>query len=184
MPFAPLLSGFTPFGTNAVAATALRLSGKRLDPYPGFNFLVEIDGLLTGGFQSVKGLEAQVSYQRQKEGGSPFEYPLVEHVTYPPLILSHGVTDVDALWEWFDEAQAGLRISPRTVSVVMLDAQHAPITWWYCVDAVPTRWVGPTLDASGDAVAIEQLELEHQGLRKGALSPLLSRARAVGQLAR
>lgn len=182
MPFTSLITGPNPFGLNAMAALAQRLSGRRLDPYPGFNFLVEIDGLLTGGFSSVRGLEAQIEYKQQSEGGSHLEYPVVERIKHAPLVLSHGLTDNGALWKWFNEAKAGLTVRRRTVSVMMLDAQQLPITWWYCVGAVPTKWIGPSLDAASDAVAVEQIELEHQGLRKGSLTPLLMLARAGMQL--
>jgi phage tail-like protein len=172
----------TPFGLNAMAALAQRRLGRRLDPYPGFNFLVEIDGLLTGGFTSVSGLDAEINYEEKyQEGGDTGVHKLPSGVTYSPLVLSHGLTDIDTLWNWFDEARRGLA-RRRTVSVMMLDAQQLPITWWYCVDALPKKWVGPALDASSDAVAIEQIELVYRSLKKGTLTPLLSLARAGMQL--
>jgi len=49
-----------PFGLNASAGAL----GVRLDPYLGYNFLVEIDGLLAGGFREVRGLESSVEMGR------------------------------------------------------------------------------------------------------------------------
>ncbi len=174
----PILSGPGPFGLNAMAAAAQRFTGKRLDPYPGFNFLVEIDGLLTGGFKKVTGLEATIVYEKEyQEGGGREPFPVVKEVSYPALVLSQGMTDIGALWYWFDLARRGM-IRRRTVSVVLLDAQQLPVRWWYCLGAFPTKWVGPSFDASNAEVAVEGIELRYRSLRKGALAPLVGLARA------
>ncbi|MFP2903811.1 phage tail protein [Pyxidicoccus sp. 3LFB2] len=186
MPLSSLIAGPNPFGLNAMAAVAQRLSGKRADPFPGFNFLVEIDGLLTGGFTRVSGLELEVLYdQEYREGGSVDAYPVPTGVKSPPLVLehgltalSHGLTDVGSLWSWFEQARRG-RARRRTVSVMLLDARQLPVAWWYCLDALPMKWIGPALDAGKDEIAVERVELAHRGLRRGSQAPLLLLAGAM-----
>src|ERR1044071_7150061 len=66
---------------------------KRSDPYSGFRFTVEIDGLLQGGFSKVRGLSRETRVESFREGGvNDFERKLVTLTTYPTLVLERGLT--------------------------------------------------------------------------------------------
>ncbi len=152
-------------------------SGRRVDPYMGFNFVVEAGGLPLGGFSSVSGLDATIGNGLEyQEGGASEPYPLGTSVSYSSLVLSKGVADIGVLWQWFAGAKRGL-IHRRTVSVVLLDSRQTPVIAWLCQGAFPTKWVGPSFDASQDAVAVERIELSYQNLRLFPLSLLAGMAR-------
>src|SRR3954470_14191643 len=103
-------------GVNA----AFALSGVRLDPYLGLNFLVEVDGLLAGGFREVRGLEANVELKDYAEGGqNGYLHRFPGETRYPPLVLSRGLTDLDTLSAWFDDVSHGV-IKRRTISILLL----------------------------------------------------------------
>ena len=53
----------TPLGLNAAFVGALAAGGRRVDPYHGVNFLVEVEGLIVGGFSKVDGLESTIDTQ-------------------------------------------------------------------------------------------------------------------------
>ena len=167
----------TPFGLNA-AVVAL---GKRLDPYLGVNFLVEIEGLIVGGFARVEGLESTIETQDYNEGGrNGYIHKVLKGTVYGPLVLSHGLTDIDSLWAWHERVRRGV-IQRKNGTIMLLDAKRVPVTWWNFADALPVRWVGPSFDASGDAqVAIERVELVHRGITKSPLGQLVAAARALG----
>lgn len=169
--------------TNAGLTAAKRFSGRRVDPYPGFNFLVEAGGLPIGGFSSVTGLEANLepdmTYQ---EGGESDPFPLGSSVTYSSLVLSKGVADVGVLLQWFDGARRGF-LRRRPVSVILLDSRQLPVIAWFCQGAFPTKWVGPSLEASQDAVAVERIELSYQSLKLVPLSLLTGGVRTGLRLA-
>lgn len=170
------------FGLNAAALTL----GERLDPYLGVNFLVEIEGLIVGGFSRVEGLESTIETQDLNEGGrNEYVHKILKGTTYGPLILSHGLTDNDTLWQWHDRTRRGV-VQRKNGTIMLLDARRAPVTWWHFAEALPIRWSGPAFDAAGDAqVAIERIELVHRGIAKppkSAVGQLIAAARSAGGL--
>jgi phage tail-like protein len=165
-----------PLGVNALFA----LSGVRQDPYLGFNFLVEIDGLLAGGFREVRGLEASVEVKDYAEGGeNGYLHKLPGETRYPNLVLSRGLSDLDTLWVWFDDVSRG-SIRRRNLSILLLDLERVPAMWWDVKDALPVKWTGPRLAAEGGTeVATESIELVHRGITRPVASRALSGARAA-----
>lgn len=157
--------------------------GARRDPYLAYNFLVEIEGLFAGGFREVTGLESSIDVEDYAEGGvNGYPHKLLGATRYPNLVLSRGLTDLDTLWAWYDEVSRG-QVRRRNITLMVLDGRRLPVMWWDVRAAVPVRWVGPTFDATrGGEVAVESLELVHEGIVKPAQSRALSAARsAVGQ---
>ncbi|WP_043388400.1 phage tail protein [Archangium violaceum] len=172
-----------PAGTNAAFALVTGAQGKRLDPYLGCNFLVELEGLLTGGFSQVQGLESTIEVEDFVEGGvSGYVHKVLKQTTYPNLVLSHGLTGLDMLWNWYDQTRRGV-IWRRSGTIMLLDAQRLPVMWWDFKDALPVKWSGPAFDASQDTqVAIERLELVHRGLSRSLLSTVVSGGRVASPL--
>lgn len=174
-----------PIGLNAAFAAAGAALGKRLDPYLAHNFLVEIDGLLTGGFSQVQGLECSISTEDRVEGGvNGYTHKLLKTVSHPNLVLRHGITDLEGLWTWYDETRQG-RIKRRSGTIMLLDNERQPAMWWDFKDAIPVKWSGPALDAGQDGqVAVESVELVHRGISKPLLSSITSAARLALSVAK
>jgi phage tail-like protein len=141
--------------------------GRRRDPYHGFNFLVEIDGLLCGGFTRVQGLESSIAVDDRAEGGvNGYVHKILKETTFPNLVLTHGITDLDALWAWYEQTSRGV-IERKHGTIMLLGNAGAPAMWWDFRDALPIKWSGPVLDAAQDGqVAVESLELVHRGLSR------------------
>jgi len=141
--------------------------GRRPDPYLACNFVVEIEGLIVGGFSQVSGLQSEIQMTPYREGGlNGYTHQLPGPTTYPPLVLMHGLTAQDTLWSWYHEVSQG-RIRRKNGTIMLLDRQQSPVIWWNFYRAFPVKWVGPQLDASqATAVAVEQIELVHAGLSK------------------
>jgi phage tail-like protein len=138
----------------------------RLDPFLGFRFLVEIQGLIVAGFTEVSGLQAEISVQTYAEGGlNAYEHKLPGPARYPNLVLKRGMTDVDNLWNWHRDVARGV-VERRNGSVVLV-GEGAQAAWrWNFVGAYPVKWTGPDLRAESATVAVETLELAHRGLTK------------------
>jgi phage tail-like protein len=167
------------FGGNIALTAVTGALGIRSDPYMGFNFLVEIEGLLVGGFRNVSGLESSIDVYDYTEGGvNGYQHKLPGATRYPNLVLSKGLTDGDGLWGWYDEVSRG-KIIRRNVTIMVLDAQRIPAMWWDIREALPVKWTGPTFNAaSGNEVAIESMELVHKGITKPPENTILRVARA------
>jgi hypothetical protein len=98
----------TLLGLNAAFAAGTELLGIRFDPYMSYNFLIEIDGLLTGGFTEVSGLESEIELEEYQEGGmNKYVHKFPTRIVYPNLVLSHGMTAIDLLWDWYLSASKG-----------------------------------------------------------------------------
>src|SRR5689334_9977428 len=123
--------------------------GGRREPLGAYNFVVEIDGLLVGGFSAIQGLDSNVEVEQYTEGGlNGYIHMIPGETRYPNLVLSRGLTDVDTLWNWYEGVTRGV-ILRRNATILLLDRQRAPVTWWNVRDALPVRWSGPRFDAMG-----------------------------------
>ncbi len=173
-----MISTGIPLGLSwAPAAVGNWMPGARpLEPFPTFNFAVEIEGLLVGGFTEVNGLESQIEMETYAEGGvNHFVHQLPASVNHSNLVLRHGLTAVSALWNWYDNTVRGV-IQRKNGTIMLLDRCQIPVMWWNFRNALPARWTGPVFNASSDEVGFESLELTHQGLTK----PLLGQIAALG----
>lgn len=140
--------------------------GSRNDPYPGFRFYVQIDSLVVAGFSDVSGLEMEVETESYGEGGrNDYTHEFPGRATYPNLELRRGLTDSTTLVDWMRAVVDG-RIERRNVHVFLHDAEGQPRWGWQCREAYPVRYAGPDLQADQSTVAMEALELSHNGLSR------------------
>lgn len=142
-------------------------TGERSDPYASFRFLVEIDGLVVGGFTEVSGLQAETETEEYREGGvNDHVHRLPKLTKYPNLTLKRGITDSDVLWQWYQEVISGI-FKRKNGSIVLLDYAAREKWRWNFYQAYPVKWAGPDLKADSGTIAVETLELTHKGLVKG-----------------
>lgn len=139
--------------------------GARTDPFLAFNFLVEIAGLVVGGFTDVTGLESEIEVEEYREGGqNRYVHRLAGPARYPArLVLRRGLAERRTLWSWHYDATQGI-IRRRNGSIVLLNSAGEESWRWNFIGAYPVRWVGPELRASTTATAVETIELVHQGI--------------------
>lgn len=167
----------TPPGLNAAFSLATNLLGEHIDPYQAFNFLVEIEGILVGGFSECSGLQIETELATYAEGGvNEYEHSFIGRTKYRPLVLKHGLTSIDGLWIWYQEIIQGVnqgKISRRNGTIYLLNKQKIPVMWWNFKEAFPYKWTGPEFRADSSSVAFETVELVHKGLSKPSLSGLI-----------
>jgi len=136
----------------------------RKDPYLGFNFVIEIHGIVVAGFSEVSGLEVNIDVQAMREGGvNEYMRQIAGGAKHPNLVLKRGLTDDDALWNWQRDVVRG-KIQRKNGSVVLRDPQGTEKWRWNFQNAYPVKWHGPDLKGGTAEVAIETLELVHEGL--------------------
>lgn len=171
-------------GLTGISAIASDVLGASLNPYMPYNFLVELDGLVTGGFMEVSGLESELELESYQEGGqNDYVHQFPTRITYPNLVLSKGLTDVWTLWSWYDDVCQG-KIRRRNGTIMLLDHQRLPVRWWNFKDAYPVKWTGPQFNSRAQDVAVEKIELVHRGITIPMASKALSSFRAADQLGR
>lgn len=170
-------------GASAGLALAQRALGIRFDPYTAQNFLVEIEGIIVAGFTDVSGLSVNTNVEKKTFGGeNNVEYAFRTGTKYTDLTLKHGVTDLDLLWNWYEDVING-KINRKSGSIYLLDAMGLPAMWWDFFEAYPVKWDGPTFNASTNTVAFETLVLTHQGIKKPDVSQIVSAIRGAASAA-
>jgi phage tail-like protein len=153
-------------GLNAAFTLLSNATGVRVDPYFSFNFFVEIQGILSGGFTEVSGLQAETETQEYAEGGlNDYVHRFAGRTRWPPLVLKHGLTPIDALWLWHQKVVRGSVIRLNG-TIYLLNELRFPVLWWNFKNAFPAKWIGPDLRAGSSDIAFESVELVHQGLSR------------------
>lgn len=137
----------------------------RQDPLRGFRFLLEIEGIASGGFAHVKGISREIRHESYREGGvNEYEHKLFTQVTYPALILERGLA-LDDLWRWALDAADG-NVQRKNLRIILNDEAGEKVWAWQVEHAIPVKWTASDLDATQAQVVMESLELAHHGLRK------------------
>ena len=140
-------------------------TGDRNDPYSAFNFIVDIDGVgVVGGFSECGGLTTEttvIEYRHGNENDTPRKLPGQEK--YTNITLKRGYTNSKELWEWRKKVIAG-KTQRASGSIQLLDEERKVALKWNFVQGWPSKWEGPALNAKNNDVAIESLEIAHEGL--------------------
>jgi len=127
--------------------------------------------LASGGFQEVSGLGAELEVTAYPEGGvNDFVHQLPVRHSWGRIVLKRGLLVDTALWRWY---QAGLSQSlgaRRDGTVILMTPLGLPAVAWNFRSGLAAKWTGPTFDAMRDAVAIESLEIAHEGLDQKLMS--------------
>jgi phage tail-like protein len=139
-------------------------TGDRKDPYRSYNFKVEIDGITRAGFRECSGLDSTQDPVVYREGTDPLtERKLPGVVKYSNISLKWGTTDDHELWDWRKQAMDG-KVARKNGSIILLDDAGAEKARWNFVNGWPSKWVGPSFNATGNEVAIETLDIVHEGV--------------------
>jgi phage tail-like protein len=139
--------------------------GKRNDPYGQFNFHVEIDGVTVAGFSEVSGLTTDTNMIEYREGSEPVGTvrKLPGLMKYNNIVLKRGWTADKKLWVWRKKVIDG-KTQRTTGAIILLNEARTPALRWNFREGWPSKWEGPALNAKTSEVAIETLEITHEGL--------------------
>ena len=188
----------------ALLPDALRLAGAsdaaaalRADPVLNHNFVVSlldtssalaavgsalmsaVNDVLLGGFSECSGLEMSMKVEEYNVGGNNgavLKFP--GRVSFGNLTLKKGQGSSSALWDWHYSFVVG-RGKRRDGLIVLLNELHVPNNIWYFRRGLPLKYTGPAMNATQNSVAIESIEISHEGLWQ---MPFVGAASAIGSL--
>lgn len=135
-------------------------------PHGKFRYKVEIDGLDAGGFSEVTGFDASIDVIEYREGDmvtTPMKIPGLKK--YGNITLKQGLADSMVLYEWLIAGVDGA-VQRKTVTITLLDEEEAPAASWQVINAWPTKYTAPDFNATSSEVAIETLEIAHEGMTR------------------
>jgi phage tail-like protein len=134
--------------------------------YGRFRFKVEIDGLEAGGFSEVTGFDASIDVMEYREGDmvqTPMKMPGLKK--YGNITLRKGLADTTVLYDWITAGIEG-EVERKTLTITLLDQTESPVASWQIINAWPVKYTGPDFNATSSEVAIETLEVAHEGMTR------------------
>src|SRR5512132_1704807 len=149
-------------GTAASGAPArnddLRLSSLQV--------VITFDGMPTGYFRSVSGLSMEIDVVEFREGGeNGAVHKIPGRVKYPNIVLKQGFIGASELQKWAFRIAAG-QFEHKNGTIVISDLQQHVVATYTITNAWPAKWEGPDFDATKNELAIETIEIAHEGLRQ------------------
>lgn len=154
--------------------------GVRTDPLLSHNFLITlidtssslalsvlktaVFDVAAGGFSECTGLEMTLDVEEYREGGrngETLQFPT--RVRWSKITLKKGVGAGNTLWDWHYGFVTG-QGKRRDGLIVLLNDLHLPAHIWHFRRGLPTRYTGPSMNAAQGAVAIESIEITHEGM--------------------
>lgn len=134
-------------------------------PLPKFHFQVEWGGARIG-FTEVTGLGVETEMIEYREGSSP-EYSKIKMPgmqKFSNITLKRGVFKSDnEFYDWWNTVALNT-IERRDIIISLLNESHEPVVVWKVKSAWPVKVQSPDLKSDGNEVAIESIELAHEGL--------------------
>ena len=135
-------------------------------PLPVFHFSVNLGGEEVA-FSEVTGLNIEVQPIEYRDGASP-EFSPVKMPglkKFGNITLKRGVIKANnEFFAWLNSVKLNT-VERRDISISLLDEEHAPVMTWKVQNAWPTKLTSPDLKATGNEVAIETLEIAHEGVK-------------------
>lgn len=134
-------------------------------PLPVFHFSVQWGGTRIG-FTEVSGLTQEVQAIEYRDGNfneySAIKMPGLRKFTN--ITLKRGIVKADNdFFKWLSTVKLNT-VERRDLVIALLNEEHQPVMVWKAHNAFPVKVEGPALKATGNEVAIESIELAHEGL--------------------
>jgi phage tail-like protein len=142
----------------------------REDPYGGYNFLITINGVsddghsVKGSFTEASGLEVEVAPIDYRNGSEDIIVRKLPGLTkVANIVLKRGITGDIEFWNWILAGTQG-KVKRAEGSIVLLDEKRQEVQRWNFRRAWPCKFTGPGLNATNNEIAMETLEICHEGL--------------------
>ncbi len=144
----------------------VRFMGNSIYDY-GMNWFFKVEiGDIKMSFSRVSGLDVELEFEPYKEGGVNdymLEFSKIKKNGH--LVLERGTGEVSKLIKWFQDIQLG-KFVRKNGTIELWNETGETIRTWQIENALPVKWSGPSLDATGKDIAIEKFELKHLGLKE------------------
>ena len=140
----------------------------RTDPLRNFRFKLEIDGIQAAAFSEVAIAETTTEAIDYREGTDPMHVRKLSGLTkFGNITLKRGITDSMDIYNWHKQIMAGqVQTNRKKVTIVVVDEAGSDKARFVVTDAWPTKYDPSDLNAKGNEVLIELLELVNEGIER------------------
>jgi phage tail-like protein len=154
----------------AILASDRLISLSTQPELPRYSFAVKIEGKVLSAFREVSGLDVELEVVDFSEGTGGVVRKIPGRPKYSNIVLKRGFTGDMQLNDWFTEFSE-TPTQRWAGEVVMTDQKHNEVARWNFVNAWPKKVSGPQLNSDNNDVAIESIELVHEGVTRATPSP-------------
>jgi phage tail-like protein len=142
----------------------------RDDPYPAYNFELVVTGIsddgraVKGSFAEVSGLQVELPPIEYRNGSEDTTVRKIAGLKkFGPVTLRRGLIGDLTMWNWILAGMNG-SVQRTEAAIVLLDENRVEVMRWNLTRVWPSKWTGPGLNAKNNEIAMETLELSHEGL--------------------
>jgi phage tail-like protein len=142
----------------------------RDDPYAGYNFEIIVNGIsddgaaVKGSFSEVSGLKAEVAPIEYRNGSEDITVRKIPGLKkFNNITLKRGIIGDLAFWNWILDAMNG-QVVRTEGAILLLDESRQEVMRWTFKRAWPVSWEASGLNAKNNEIAMETLEIAHEGL--------------------
>ena len=139
-------------------------------PIRNNRFKLEIDGLEVASFSEVSGFDASVDVVEYREGDqAPTPRKLPGLTKYGNITLKKGTYESPVLFEWLKGISDGSKLEHKVITLTALleDGANSSISW-QIMNAWPVRYQAPDFNGTSNDVAIETVEIAHEGMKRNS----------------
>jgi len=154
-------------------------TGQRREAYGVYYFVVEIEGERFAHFRSATGLKSEAEVVPMSEGGwNAAEHKLVGRTKYPNIVLKQGAAGPE-MWRkrqrYISDTTGDLRRFDG--AVIQMGPGGKAVATWTFTNAWVCKWEAPDWDANKNEIAIETIEIVHEGLALNGSGPTPPRSK-------
>ena len=147
-----------------------KASGRDSDPLVGFQFAVEVGGMVTGYFTECSGIGSENEISEHKvvtDDGHEVVQKIPGRLKWNDVSLKRGITDNMQIWEWRAMVEDGkMKDARKNCSIIMMDRNYTPAARWDFVNAWPSKVTGPEVKSDSNDFGIEEMTLVHEGMKR------------------
>jgi phage tail-like protein len=140
------------------------------DPLVSSWFGVEFQGQIVGAFRECTGLGSENEVVEYKASGPRGEFVIKKvpgRLKWNNVTLKRGITDSMDMWQWRKLVEQGkISEARKNGTITMYNQQGDPVARWNFTNAWPSKLTGPSANAGNNEVAIEELEITHEGYER------------------
>jgi phage tail-like protein len=140
------------------------------DPLISAWFGVEFQGQVVGAFRECTGLGSEHQVVEYKASGPKGEFIIKKvpgRIKWNNIVLKRGITDAMDMWKWRKQVEDGKVTDARkNGTITMYDQSGAALAKWNFINAWPSKITGPSGNSNTNDVAIEEMELTHEGYER------------------
>lgn len=144
--------------------------GKHKDPLPVASFHLEIQDECEGTFRECSGLGSEsevIEHKSAADGGLTVIHKIPGTLKFENIVLKRGVTDDMSIWEWRKKVEDGKIVNARrSGQIKMYNQDNDCVARWDFVNAWPVKISGPNLNAGGNDIAVEEVHIAHEGMKR------------------